>query len=328
MKRKDFITSSILTAAGMSAGINAIGNTPAVQSKPGIPVPSSLSPAAGKMKVCIFSKQLQWLNYQDMAIAVAEMGFDGIDLTVRNNGHVLPERVAEDLPKAVEAAEKAGIKIYMISTDIKDVNEPFTEQILKTAATLGIRNYRTAGLNYQADLDIPANLEAIKSKFTGLAAINKKYGLQSDYLNHSGEGFGSSIWDLWLTIKDLDPKLIGSQYDINHSTIAGAFSWPVDLKLIHEYVHTTVIRDFHWEKKENTWQAIPVPVGEGMVDFKKYFKLVKKYGIAGPISLMCDYDLGGAEHGSKTLTGSKKDVFDAMKRDLTVVGKLLKEADL
>ena len=42
-------------------------------------------------------------DYNEMSKVVAEMGFDGVDLTVRPQGHVLPERVEADLPKAVEA---------------------------------------------------------------------------------------------------------------------------------------------------------------------------------------------------------------------------------
>src|SRR5205814_8116826 len=56
-----------------------------------------------RLKIHIFSKHLQFLNYHDMAEAAAEMGFDGIDLTVRPSGHVLTERVETDMPKAVEA---------------------------------------------------------------------------------------------------------------------------------------------------------------------------------------------------------------------------------
>ena len=51
------------------------------------------SNADTRLKIHIFSKHLQFLNYEDMANAAAEMGFDGIDLTVRPNGHVLPEQV-------------------------------------------------------------------------------------------------------------------------------------------------------------------------------------------------------------------------------------------
>src|SRR2546423_1681783 len=51
-----------------------------------------------RLKIHIFSKHLQFLNYNDLAEAAVEMGFDGIDLTVRPKGHVLPERVETDLP--------------------------------------------------------------------------------------------------------------------------------------------------------------------------------------------------------------------------------------
>jgi sugar phosphate isomerase/epimerase len=91
-----------------------------------------------KMKICIFSKQLQWMNYQEMALAVADMGYDGIDLTVRKGGHVLPENVEQDLPKAVEAATKAGIKIHMISTEIEDAKNLITEKIFETTDFKGL----------------------------------------------------------------------------------------------------------------------------------------------------------------------------------------------
>jgi sugar phosphate isomerase/epimerase len=323
MTRKNFLTSSFLTSAGLTLQLTGLA-------KPNIFSNDSLKPIGNeKIKICIFSKQLQWMNYQEMAAAVANMGYDGIDLTVRKGGHVLPERVAEDLPKAVEAANKAGIKILMISTEIEDAKNPLSEKIIKTASSLGIRNYRLQGINYQKDLDIPANLEIIRSKYAGLAALNKKYNIRCDYLNHSGEGFGASIWDLWLTIKDLDPNYIGSQFDIKHSTIAGAYSWPIDFKLIHNYVRTMCVRDFYWDRKNNnTWEIQPAPLGTGMVDFKKYFGLIKQYGIRGPICVMQDYPLGGAEEGAKTLKIPSKDVLAAMKRDLDVLKTLLKEHEL
>ena len=59
-----------------------------------------------------------------------------------------------------------------------------------------------------------------------------------------------------------------------------------------------------------------VPLGEGMVDFKAYFALLKEYNINVPVSLHYEYPLGGAEHGGTEITVDRKVVFDAMKRDL------------
>ena len=84
----------------------------------------------------IFSKHLQFLNYQEMAKAAKEIGFDGVELTVRPGGHVLPERVEEDLPKAVAAVREQGLKADMIVTAITKSNA-LARNILETAAGLG-----------------------------------------------------------------------------------------------------------------------------------------------------------------------------------------------
>src|SRR5260370_35725779 len=54
-----------------------------------------------KLKVAIFSKHLQFLAGEDLAKAAAEIGFDGIDLTVRKGGHVEADRVRKKLPRLV-----------------------------------------------------------------------------------------------------------------------------------------------------------------------------------------------------------------------------------
>ena len=48
-------------------------------------------------EVHVFSKHLQWLDYENMAKTASENGFDGVDLTVRPKGHVLPEKVNADM---------------------------------------------------------------------------------------------------------------------------------------------------------------------------------------------------------------------------------------
>ena len=68
--------------------------------------------------LCVFSKHLQWLSVPDMAKAAADLGFDGVDLTVRKGGHVDPTRVTTDLPRAVETIQKAGLSVPMIATDV------------------------------------------------------------------------------------------------------------------------------------------------------------------------------------------------------------------
>jgi hypothetical protein len=138
ISRKKFIAATALAAAGLPFGLGALAKPYAL---PGDI--NNLNPAlAEKIKVSIFSKHLHWLNYSDMAALAAQLGFDGVDLTVR------PDGVTDDLPKAVEAVEKAGLKVYSIVTNIKTADEKDTEPILKAASASGIKYYRTAWFNY------------------------------------------------------------------------------------------------------------------------------------------------------------------------------------
>jgi len=214
ISREKFIINSFLAAIGSGKAFKLITDF--------IPQKKSFSPISTDFKICIFSKCLQWLDYTEMITFAADAGFDGIDLTVRRKGHILPENVVNELPKAVKAAEKAGIKIYMLTTDIIDAKGKYTLDIIKTAGRLGIKYYRTNWYEYDAAIDIPANIEVFKNRLAGLSELNKQYDIEAVYQNHAGNYFGASIWDLWMAIKDLSH--ISCQYDIRHATVEGKFN--------------------------------------------------------------------------------------------------------
>src|SRR5436190_20302252 len=98
---------------------------------------STARAATSKSVLCFFSKHLQDLNYDQLGKALHDAGFGGVDLTVRPGGHVLPERVADDLPRAYEAIRARGIEVPMISTGWVSASDPAARPTLKTAARLG-----------------------------------------------------------------------------------------------------------------------------------------------------------------------------------------------
>lgn len=319
--RRAFLKKSLIAIAGASSGLHARGEVNPYAGATGIPPGRLLS-------ISVFSKHLQWLNYQEMADTAAGIGFDGIDITVRLDGHVAPERVETDLPVAVEAVKKAGLTVHMITTAIKSADEPHTEAILKTAGALGIPYYRMGWIGYDSKMSMTENESKIRLQLSRLAELNRKYNICGDYQNHSGSNFGSPVWDLAMALRELDPKWIGSQYDILHATVEGANSWPLGLNLLRSHIHTLDIKDFRWEKSNTGWKAQVVPLGEGMVDYQKYFSLLKEYNLKGPFSMHFEYPLGGAESGARKLTIPKEPVLGAMKRDIIKFRQMLSGAGL
>ncbi len=277
------------------------------------------------LKVFIFSKHLQFLSYKEMSEAAKDMGFDGVDLTVRPKGHVLPERVAEDLPKATEVMESFGLLSQMLSTNVIDANNPVHRKVLETASRLGYQYYRPAWIRYKNELAVVKTFEDAKHRLKDLAQLNKELGISASYHNHSGHFFGGAIWDLYQAVEPLSPKDIGCQYDILHANVEGGKNWEIGFRLIKPYINTLVVKDYIWKKVNGKWQPYFTPIGEGMVDFKKYFSLLKQNQINVPMSIHVEYDLGGAEHGAKP-SMPHKEVLSKIKKDLDFVRKCWAEA--
>ncbi|MCG2462398.1 sugar phosphate isomerase/epimerase [Flavobacteriaceae bacterium F89] len=276
----------------------------------------SLPAVDENISISLFSKHLQFLNYEDMSEAAAEMGFDGLDLTVRPKGHVLPERVVDDLPKAVAAMKKYGIKPGMMTTNVWDVNNTEQKTVLETASTLGLTHYRTDWLTYPEERTITESQAIYGQQAKKLELLNADLGLIGCYQNHAGDHVGAPIWDLLPILSATNNEHIGCQYDIRHAVVEGGSCWELGLRRIRPYVKSIVIKDFKWGLVNGKWQPVNTPLGEGMVDFKRYFSLLKKFKINVPVSLHFEYDLGGAEHGASHLTIDKNELFGKMKKDL------------
>jgi sugar phosphate isomerase/epimerase len=211
-------------------------------------------PAAGsfkKLKVDAYSRHLQWLRTADqVAEAVVEMGFDGVDVTVRPYpGHVDPEKVAQDLPPFVNTIRKHGLQVVTITCPITDADSPHAEEILQTASSLGITHYWWGTFRYEQGKPVMPQLEALKPRVAKLAALNAKYKMTAMYHTYSGSGtVGAAIWDLLHVLKDFDPKQVGFHYDTGHMTNAGGNgTWALNMRAAGSYIAGISAKDSQFE---------------------------------------------------------------------------------
>jgi sugar phosphate isomerase/epimerase len=319
-KRRDFIKK----ISGIGLGLSTLPIT-----GKGVSIERKNKKKSEKIQeICVFSKHLQFLDYDEMAETAAEIGFDGVDLAVRPGGHVLPKNVEKDLPNAVNAIEKAGLKVPMMTTAITNASDFDSQATLGTAANKEIKIYRMGYLKYDFEIGIEKTLDQLKFVIDKLEKINDFFGVVGDYQNHDGTNIGAAIWDLWTLLKKHKTEWIGCQYDIRHNTVEGGRSWPVDLRLISPYIHSLVIKDFKWGIVNGKWRVINTPVGEGMVDFSSFFKMVKELNLGGPISMHFEYPMTEKPIEEMDAKTAKAQVMAAMKKDLTMLRKYLQEADL
>jgi sugar phosphate isomerase/epimerase len=292
--RREFIKSSIAIGGALVAGLPAHANAASTGTNP----------------ICAFIKFIQTLSYGELADAIAEMGFDGIEATVRNGGYIPPPKAAEELPKLVDALSKRNLKITMITTDVLDVDDRNTRPVLETAANLGIPMYRMGFYKYDLERPVMDQLASIGPKLKDVAALNKELGIQAVYQNHSGaDNVGGTVWDIYSLIKDIPNDQVALAFDIRHATIEAGLSWPTVYNAMRPRIGTVYVKDFDWVGR----RAEHVPLGKGRVD-SAFFKQLRDDRYEGPISLHVEY-LG---------KGDAQDNLAALKRDFGVLRSWLK----
>lgn len=333
LKRRDFLEWLTVAGVGGLSGLHLnlpMRNEGTKEKLPKEKNKSILSGKADKLSFHGFSKHLQFLEYDAMAEAAAEIGFDGVDLTVRPGGHVLPENVAEDLPRAVEAIRNHGLEVTMMTTALTDAADKTNQKVLQTASDQGFGYYRTGWLWYSDELSIEEYFAEFRQILGGLGKLNKELNIAGDYQNHagfSGHPLGGPIWDLAVVLDEINNPYMGCQYDIRHATVEGGTSWPLGLKRIQPHIHSLVVKDFKWDKTGGQWKIVNTPIGEGMVDFPKFFALLKEHEIAAPVSVHFEYEM--PEH-QKNLSKEqiRQQTVQVMQKDLNALKGYMKEAGL
>lgn len=278
------------------------------------------------LEIHLFSKHLHFLDLKAAGQIAAELGFAGLDLTVRPKGHVLPENVTTGLPKAIQDLKDGGSTCKMITTAISDIDNKSDLDVIKAAAEQSIEFYRCNWFKYHEAMPMKDSIHIYQKKVKELGKVNKRHNIVGCYQNHAGTKIGASFWEVKQLLTKVDSDYFGTQYDIRHATVDSGLSWKNGFHLLQDSIKTIVLKDFKWGKVNGKWKVVNVPIGEGMVDFDAYFKLLKQSGLRPPVSLHCEYPLGGAEKGKYEITVDKKVVFDAMKKDLVTIQKLWKAA--
>jgi sugar phosphate isomerase/epimerase len=268
------------------------------------------------------------LTWQELAQSAKRAGFRGIDLTVRKGGHVMPQRAAEDLPKAVAAIRSEGLEVPMITTELVSSDDPTAVPILSTAAKLSIPFLKPGYYHYKF-VDVRKELEQAGKQFRGLVELAQKYEVQVGFHNHAGY-IGAQTWDIAPLIDTLDPKWGGYYYDLENAAAEGGVEgWRIAANLVMPRMKMMAVKDCYWKKTERKgWQETTCPLGEGMCRYRDFLKMAAEGGFHGPISLHIEYQIPGVSDEQGIALSREKDgeVMAAAQHDLEALKSLLRGA--
>ncbi|MBX3426359.1 MAG: sugar phosphate isomerase/epimerase [Pirellulales bacterium] len=279
LSRRQFSGAALAATAGAVAATRSWSQLAAAPS-------ATVAGQAGPRRYCAFIKFLQELSYDELAERIAELGFDGVEATVRTaDGYLKPATAAVELPKFKRALAKQGLEITILTTDILSADQPEAETTLRAAADNGVTHYRIGFHRYDVKQPIEPQLEALRPTIDALAALNRKLGISALYQNHCGATFvGATFWDLRSLLKDVPPEEIGCVYDLRHAMVEAGEAWPLLYQLIRPHVQAYSVKDFVWSKGKSAHAAL----GDGLLD-RRFYQELAKSEFAGPISVHVEY---------------------------------------
>ncbi len=301
ISRREFLVRTALGTGALATGLAA--------SNPGA---KSQGP-----DIVVFSKIYQSLklDYSASAELTAQAGMQGVDAAVRPGGEVLPERVKDDLPRYVEALQKHGLKMPMITTAITGPEEPHTEAVLTTAKKLGIRYYRLGAINPSQDLPKPELIRRVRERFARLAVMNREIGITAMLQNHSPSGrstyLGGDLDDMRQVLDGFDPAEIGAAFDIGHALAVHGKAWREKFAHVQKHLRVAYAKDW---KPGAGWVAM----GEGDILGTGYFDDLKRMRYSAPVSLHIEHDWD-----DKGASKTREQLTKVLRADTAVLRKWL-----
>jgi L-ribulose-5-phosphate 3-epimerase len=262
---------------------------------------------------CLFSKHLPDLSWDELGREVKAAGFGGVDLTVRPKGHVLPERAASDLPRAIAGIRRHGISVPMITTELTSADHPTARPLLQAAAQHGVGLFKPGYWRFSS-ADVRAEVAAAGRALEGLAALGRDCGVAMGFHNHAGY-IGGALWDIAPHLDRLDARWAGYYFDPRHAVAeGGGGAWKAAMHLVATRLKMIAVKDFMWERTEAGWRIANCPVGEGLVDWAFVATSLHGARFEGPVSVHLEYAIPGSKPEERT-----RRTLEAAGRDLAHV---------
>ena len=243
------------------------------------------------MQKIMFSKMLQPCESLDkVAEILNDIGFDGVDLTVREKGHVLPEEVKAKLPEAVEVFKKHGLAVPMITSDISDMSRPNAEDVIATAADCGVTHMKLGYWRYEGFGTIRTGILDAKKALAEIEPVVRKYGITAGVHIHSGNNLSADGAVVYEIIRDCDPRCIGAYVDSGHMAVEGGKSgWKLCLDLLADRIVMVALKDLAIWKEKGAWKSGVVPMRAGFVQWDEFFGCLKQIPYDGILIWHSEY---------------------------------------
>lgn len=269
------------------------------------------------MECLIFTKFMKGLTVEEIASCTKEMGFDGVDLLVREGWQVEPKTAADKLYKIIHKLRSNGVSVPALTSDIINPKEFYVEDIYKACNQADCHLLRLGYWKYEWGKYKEVRFKML-SNLVDLENLSRKYNVKSMIQLHGGKVLHASASQAYYIIRNFNSKYLGVYIDFgNMIRRDGREDWGLGIDILRDYLCFVGIKDAGWFRKKDkktgkvSWHGEWVPLGEGMVPWGEIIKYLKEIGYNGPLSFHSHYEIPFRECVKQT------------KKDLVYIRKLL-----
>ena len=280
------------------------------------------------MNFLVFTKRFEHLSLEEMAESIAGLGLDGVELTVRGAGHnlpeaaagtaghVTPENVRADLPKAAAVCKAHGLDIGWIATDITSADSPHAREVIAVASDCGIRQFKLGYYHYRGFGHLRRQLDEVRRDLESVQRLCHQYGIQGGVHVHAGFCLSAEAMLAERLVADFDPAALGIYADFGHMGLEGAYGgWVQSLDLISERLIMLSLKNvglFPYTDQDDdgrrshvrlsqqpreagafgevtSWESKFVPLREGITPYFEAFQFLKQTGYDNYASFHTEY---------------------------------------
>ena len=247
------------------------------------------------MQLVRFTKFWDDLSVRQLGERASELGYDGLDLAVRDGHAINSANVTQELPGALRAWRDLGVDCPMISssTDLTDPDAAAAVTLFEAAAAAGVPRIKVGYFKFNPGDSFEELWSLARRRLEGFERLSRKTGVQTLYHTHSGQCLGSNCAGMRHLLQDYDPVQVGAYVDLGHLAINGE-DVQIGLAMLRDRLSAIGGKDarhFPDERPDRRARFADgfVLLGQGAAEWPEAIKLLKAWGFNGPITIHTEY---------------------------------------
>jgi sugar phosphate isomerase/epimerase len=270
------------------------------------------------MQLVLFTKLFKGQTIEEVGAVGSRLGFDGIDLLVRNGFQAEPGK-PEGIAAAVNRLKADGLTVPMATTDLTNPDALDTKRLFAAFAESGIGVVRLGYWNYDPKIGYASIFDTARGHLDKLAELAEDAGITLTIQLHGGTIHGSGAQTAEL-LRGHDPNVIGVYPDPGNQTVQdGREDWRFTFDVLKPWINTVGVKNGGWfqstlaESGQRTWHADWLGLADGMVPWDQIIGHLVATKFDGLLTLHSHYEVPYAQ------------VLDQTALDLNYVKRLIAE---